>query len=156
MHGLRGRHHPALANVITASEVKKLRPHLKLLSGYYLTFNAKYEQTNKGSPLCPLCSLENETVCHMIAVYSAYNAIRTRVMNEVGQLLLLCKNTRLNLTTITENSEIYTQFILDPTSFNLKHRIHVNDPIVEPMFGLCRDLSYGIHTERIRQMKNIM
>ena len=50
--GLRGRHHPALANVITASEVKKLRPHLKLLSGYYLTFNAKYEQTNKGSPLC--------------------------------------------------------------------------------------------------------
>ena len=77
LHGLRGRHHPALANVITASEVKKLRPHLKLLSGCHLTFNAKYEQTNKGSPLCPLCSLENETVCHIIAVCSACIAIRT-------------------------------------------------------------------------------
>ena len=36
--GLRGRHHPALANMKTTNDVRTSRPHLKLLSGNYLTF----------------------------------------------------------------------------------------------------------------------
>ena len=31
--GLRGKHHPSLANIVTVEEVKKLRPHTKLLIG---------------------------------------------------------------------------------------------------------------------------
>ena len=38
LSGLRGRHHPSLSNIITTEEVKKLRPHLKLLSGEYITY----------------------------------------------------------------------------------------------------------------------
>ena len=35
LSGLRGRHHPSLSNLITVNEDKKMRPHLKLLTGDY-------------------------------------------------------------------------------------------------------------------------
>ena len=38
LDGLRGRHHPCLSNIVTVEEVRKLRPHLKFLSGDYLTY----------------------------------------------------------------------------------------------------------------------
>ena len=87
---------------------------------------------------------------------TTYSDIRSRILNEIEQLLLLSRNMTINMSSLTENTEIFTQFILDPTSFNLKHRLNLNDPIVEHMFKLSRDLCYGIHTERIRQIKNTL
>ena len=42
---LRGRHHPALSNMITTWDVTRSRPHLKFLSGNYLTYKVKSEQS---------------------------------------------------------------------------------------------------------------
>ena len=63
--GLRGRHHPALSNMITTHEVKLSRPHIKFLSGNYLTYQIKSEQSG-GSPLCRICQ-SDETVSHVIS-----------------------------------------------------------------------------------------
>ena len=45
LSGLRSRHHPALFNVITTQEVKKSRPHLKILSGDYFIYKVKSVQS---------------------------------------------------------------------------------------------------------------
>ena len=42
-----------------------------------------------------------------------------------------------------------TQFILDPSSFNLKMRINVSDPILPIIFQLSRDYCVAIRTRRI-------
>ena len=67
--GLRGQCHPSLIGLISTSEVRKLRPYLKFLTGDYLTYQKKFDQTNKGSPLCRLCDLqEGESTCHILAI----------------------------------------------------------------------------------------
>ena len=58
--GLRGRHHPALPYLVITEEVKKSRPHLKFLTGDYLTYQMKFDQSGSGSPLCGICILGNE------------------------------------------------------------------------------------------------
>ena len=39
--GLRGRPHPAISNVTTTHDVRKMRPHIKMLTGNYLTLEEK-------------------------------------------------------------------------------------------------------------------
>ena len=52
--GLSGAHHPAISGVTTLTDVKQMRPHLKMLSGDYLTYQTRSEQSG-GSPDCRLC-----------------------------------------------------------------------------------------------------
>ena len=53
----------------------------------------------------------------------------------------------------SQNEETLTQFVLDPTSFNLSKRVNINDSTVQKLFALARDMCFGIHNERIRKMK---
>ena len=46
--GLRGKHHPAIANIKTTAEVAKLRPHLKMLCGNLLTYGQKFNSQAWG------------------------------------------------------------------------------------------------------------
>ena len=62
MAGLRGRNHPCLPNTVTTNEVRKLRPYLKFLSGDYLTYLKKFENTNQGTPTCKICHADSESV----------------------------------------------------------------------------------------------
>ena len=43
--GLRGRLHPAITNVSTSHSVRKMRPHVKMLIGNYVTFEMKSQQS---------------------------------------------------------------------------------------------------------------
>ena len=54
LSGLRGRHHPALANIITTINVQKSRIHLKMLAGDYFTYEVKSKQSGV-SPHCRSC-----------------------------------------------------------------------------------------------------
>ena len=47
--GLNGRLHPAITGVTTSHQVKKMRPHIKMLCGNYLTYEIKSSQSG-GSP----------------------------------------------------------------------------------------------------------
>ena len=55
LSSLRGRHHPCLKNVITSTDVKRLRPYTKFLSGDYLTSERKYQESGQGNPICKIC-----------------------------------------------------------------------------------------------------
>ena len=52
--GLAGRHHPILSGVHTAQDVVKLRPHVKMLAGDYLSFSTLARERG-GNPECRLC-----------------------------------------------------------------------------------------------------
>ena len=152
--GLRGRHHPALADIVTVDEVKKSRPHLKFLTGDYLTYQMKFDQSGAGSPLCRICRSDNETICHIISICPQYSETRTRIFEELEELCLLAK-TKINFKQIVKDPKTSTQFILDPISFNLSNRIHNKDPLLPQFFKLSRAICYSIHNERIKGLQNL-
>ena len=154
LSGLRGKHHPCLSNIITTEDVRKLRPHLKFLSGDYLTYQVKFDQTKKGTPLCKICRQENETICHIISICSAYDATRTRILKEIAEVCLSSRS-QLNFQSILDNPDTLTQFILDPTSFNLQNRVHISDPIVQTLFKLSRDLCFSINKTRMKSLQTL-
>ena len=154
LSSLRGKSHPCLSNVITSHEVKKLRPHLKFLSGDYLTYQTRFQRTQKGSPLCKICESENETISHILAICPQYNEVRRRIFSQISAVSKLSK-TQLNINLIIQNPEHFTQFILDPTSFNLENRVHRDDPIVQVLFKLSRDMCYSIHNARMKKLKEL-
>ena len=154
LSGLRGRHHPSLSQVITTGEVKQLRPHLKFLTGDYLTYERKYNESGHGNPLCRICRVGNESISHILTNCSAYNTQRNKILKEIEELCDLTLN-NINFSEIKSDSNKLTQFILDPTSFNLQKRVHISDPIVPTMFKLSRNLCKAIHTERTRKLSEL-
>ena len=46
--------------------------------------------------------------------------------------------------------ETLTQFILERTSFNLKNRVNISDPIALEIFQISRNMCNYIHSERMR------
>ena len=155
LSNLRGRHHPCLSNIISSKEVKKLRPHIKFLTGDYLTYERKYQESGQGSPICKICKSENESISHILTHCPAYHTIRDRILQEFSEICLFTQN-KLNFETIRTDSKTLTQFILDPTSFNLEDRVHVTDPVVPAMFKLSRDYCMAIHTERSRRLHQLL
>ena len=51
LSNLRGRNHPALSNVVSSKEGKKVRPYIKFLTGDYLTYERKQEESWQGNPI---------------------------------------------------------------------------------------------------------
>ena len=152
--GLRGKHHPSLSSIITTEEVRKLRPHLKFLTGDYLTYETKFNHTSQGSPLCKICHTENETICHILAICPAFNIVRSRVLREM-EVLSNSSRGELNFNHVLENPERLTQFILDPTSFNLPYRLHLSDPVATPIFQLSRYICYSIKKSRMKMLEQL-
>ena len=102
-----------------------------------------------------MCYLESESICHIVAVCTEYENIRTRITYEVKELL---SNMNLsNTTKIFENKNLFTQFILDPSSFNLDSdcRVNINDPMLTDLFKLSRDFCYSIDNTRKRKLKQL-
>jgi hypothetical protein len=92
MLGLSGRHHPSLSGIVTVSDVKKSRYHLKMLVGNLLTYEIKSEQSG-GSPHCRLCTeMKNESISHILTYCSAYRDIRIRMFEEISYLCMQSKS----------------------------------------------------------------
>jgi hypothetical protein len=154
MTGLRGKHHPAIANIKTTEEVKKLRPHVKMLCGNLLTYGTKYEQSGLGSPRCRLCDCQFESLSHIVASCIIFEDIRDKILAEFDQILEKAK-TNLRISKFMKSEDTLTQFVLDPTSMNLTERVHINDPIVPQVFKLSRDLCYVINKRRTKLLKEM-
>ena len=154
MIGLRGKHHPSIANIKTTVEVTKMRPHLKMLCGNLLTYSTKYEQAGLGSPHCRLCDCKYESLAHIVASCERFDDVRSKILIEFDELLKDSKN-KLNMEMFKQSEEILTQFVLDPTSMNLNDRVHINDPIVPHIFKLSRDLCYAINKRRTKLLKEL-
>ena len=72
----------------------------------------------------------------------------------------LCNQSKSKILLQNISSENVTlcQFILDPASFNLVNRIHMNDPILGPLFKLSCDYCNAVNSERmkiIRRKENL-
>ena len=151
MTGLRGKHHPAIADIKTTEEVRKMRPHLKMLCGNLLTYAMKYEQTGLGSPHCRLCDSEYESVSHIVSSCPCFSDIRTKIWNEMGEHLLKTKN-NLSIEYFSSSQDTMTQFLLDPTSMNLDLRVRMLDP---ELFKLSCDLCSTICKRRTNMLNDL-
>ena len=153
LSGLRGRHHPALAGIITTQEVQKSRIHIKMLAGDYFTYEVKSDQSG-GLPHCRCCPTPSpvENLQHILTTCSAYLNIRTRIVKEYE---LICSQTKTNVSfqEIYNFNSTFCQFVLDPSSFNLKDRLHLNDPILGSLFKLSRDYCHAVNSSRKKILK---
>jgi len=155
--GLNGRCHPALQGVKTTKNVQSMRPHIKMLSGDYYTYQLRSEYQG-GSPHCRLCleppfrTEHNEDLVHILTECGSYSEVRKRILSEMETI---CRNskTHLDFESILKNHSQLTQFILDCGSLNLPSRISVNDPICSSVFQLARDLCFSINQTRLNRLK---
>jgi hypothetical protein len=152
--GLRGRHHPALSNMITTEEVKLGRCHIKMLCGDYLTYKKKSDQSG-GSPHCRVCSNldQEEDICHILTQCVPYSEIRSKKREEIENLCVTTKS-NINFSEIVSDRSKLCQFILDPTSLNLNQRMSPSDPKLNELFKICRSLCNSINTVRWNILNN--
>ena len=132
MTGLRGKHHPAIANIKTTVEVAKMRPHIKMLCGNLLTYGMKFEPSGIGSPQCRLCDHQFESISHIVGSCPRFYDIRERIFIEIDQVLGNSAN-KLKISNFLESEDMLTQCVLDPTSMYLTDRVHMSDHIVPQM-----------------------
>ena len=125
---------------------------MKMLCGNLLTYGQKFEQSGLGSPHCRLCDSSHESISHIVASCPQFEDIRKNILIEFDEVLAESKN-KVKIKDFQHSDEILTQFILDPTSLNLPQRIHLNDPIVERLFKLSRDICFSINKKRVRLLK---
>ena len=148
--GLRGRHHPALTGLITTQEVRKARIHLKMLSGDYLTYEIKSNQSG-GSPHCRCCPSPShtESIQHILTICEAYSDLRNRILAEYKETCELSKS-KISFSDICSDDESLSQFILDPSSLNLRVRVPLSDPILVKLFQISRDYCHAINAARTK------
>ena len=153
---LRGKSHPALNNIVTIQDVRKCRPHLKMLSGDYLTFQDKANHSGR-SPSCKTCkdsSEPDEDLCHILTKCTAYTDIRSRILQEYYNLFQ-ASHSKYDFSKVAEHNETLCQFLLDPSSLNLSERISMNNPILVELFKHSRDLCFSINNRRTEILKTL-
>ena len=126
-----GHHHPALCGIDTTKEVEKLRPHLKMLTGDYLTYSRIALDRGTGDPCCRICRSEQplltsppETIAHILTECRGTSEVRERIFPELLTELSGAKPDHVYLTHPPSFHKLdlnLAQFILDCTSFNLEN-----------------------------------
>ena len=144
---------PALSNINSVNDVKRSCAHFKMLLGDYFTYEVKSTQSG-GDPFCVLCvrnknEEHTENIIHIILFCESYSDIRNNYMPKFQNILI---STTLNFQELCTNAEEFCQFILDPTSMNLKQRININDPILPEIFKISRNLCHNIHLKRLEDL----
>ena len=121
---------------------------LKMLAGDFLTYEIKSNQSGGGSH-CRCCQAPSppENLQHILTSCAAYRDIRSRFTTQF-ELLCTQSDSDIPFSQICSDSELFCQFVLDPGSFNLKNRIHTNDPTLNHFFKLSRDYCYAINSAR--------
>ena len=154
--GLSGQPHPALHNIRTTQDSKKLRLHLKFLCGDLLTGWRKSRNLPGTDPTCSLCTSAVETIEHIIAVCPALSEVRQRIYPELVNTVASVQPTCRIL--ISSTPAILTQFLLDCTSINLpeEFRIPARNPKCQLICKISRDWCFSISNSRSRQLKKLL
>ena len=96
--------------------------------------------------------MKSESVFHILTICSVYSDIRERLIEKYSFLCLQSKS-QVDFSEILFDPETLCQFILDPTSINLKRRINPNDALIESFFQLSRDVCSSINIRRLKLLK---
>ena len=88
------------------------------------------------------------SICHIISSCMGMAKQRKKLLSELEQL---CTTTRNNIgfSMIISSEEVLCQFILDPSSLNLKQRVSLSDPVINNFFKFSRQYCYIIDLTRI-------
>ena len=151
LHGLSGRPHPVIQNIERTQDAKKLRLHLKFLSGDYLT-NERLARDQPGrSPACLLCGAAIDNIEHVLVSCRATKDIRDRLLPDLLNTVAIVQPA-CQILDLPPAPHILAQFVVDCSSFNLpdKIRIPTHNPGICEIFRLSRDWCFGISSERFR------
>ena len=150
---LRGKPNPALRGPATTTEVKEMRPHIKMLCGDYFTYAVRASQSG-GSSHCRLCGFSEENIDHVLNCSETSKA-KLDTMKNLSDAVQLTKS-HIDFALLSE-SNYFTQFILDCTSLNLPNQFRVNiyDTAISDIFKAARKTVNSIHSERIRKLKQL-
>ena len=150
--GLSGTPHPSLLNITTTQDVLRLRPHLKLLSGDFLTRERESLDTG-SSPHCRLCHAPVEDIEHVLVRCHCTADIRDCLLPEI---LNTVKAIQPRCAILDKQHPYLTQFILDCTSLNLPepYRIPAHHPHVGLIFRMSRHWCYAATKARARLLKH--
>ena len=124
-----------------------------MLAGDYLTFEKRANRSG-GSPHCRNCEeppLKSENLKHILIECDMYKEIRERIFLEFDNACKYAKS-QVDFEDIRKNEKSLTQFILDPSSFNLEKRVHVNDPALPDLFRISRDYCYAVNSMRMKKL----
>ena len=83
----------------------------------------------------------------MLTQCFAYQDIRERILNEIYNICTHIPS--LEIDSIFQDDQLLTQFILDPSSLNLKSRVNTNDPLLPQLFVKSRNLCHSIYKRRL-------
>ena len=156
LSGLSGAPHPALRNIITTQDVKKLRHHLKFLTCDYLTNERLHLDQPNLSPACDLCKSPRDSIQHVLVSCMATHEVRSRIypelMNCVAKVQPVCSILRRD-----HSPETLTQFLLDCSSLSLpdSFRIPAHNPEITSVYKISRDWSFAISKERSRLLRHL-
>ena len=151
--GLSGSPHPAVRNICTNQDAKKLRIHLKFLTCDLLTNERISLNQPHHSPACTLCLCPLDSIEHITASCRATSDVRDRLLpqllNMVARVQPLCAILDHNTYT---TPHILTQFVLDCSSPNLPDRVRIpaHNPDITDVFRISRDWTFAIYSERTR------
>ena len=153
--GLSGRAHPALQNILTTQDVKKLRYHTKFLSGDFLT-GERLGIDQGADPQCRLCLATIESTDHILVHCRSLQEVRERLLPEL--LNTVASVDPASQILVNPTSPHLTQFLLDCTSLNLpnSYRISPQIPGLNQIFKIARDWCFALCNERKRQLKPIL
>ena len=153
--GLSGKPHPILSNITDSRDVPKLRIHLKFLTGDLLNYD-RISQEHGTSPHCRLCPAPRETTQHILTECRATSDVRDRLHADLVNLVADIDP----CSTILQPgvpANIFTQFIIDPTSMNLPngYRISLSHPRLPDLFRISRDWCFALNSRRTKLLKNL-
>ena len=105
------------------------------------------------SPHCRSCSdpTSREDLTHILTQCVTYREIRERMIPEYEEVLTESES-ELSIEEVLQTDENLCQFILDPSSINLRKRINICDPVIHKLFELSRSYCYAVNCERVRNL----
>ena len=150
--GLNGRHHPAIGGITDTNDVRVMREHTSMLISNYLTYKMKSLKSG-GSPFCPRCDNNNDDdIEHILTSH-----ISTSSQLVLDKIAVLCSLSlpQIIFFDIRKSKQILAQFLLDPSSLNLRRRISSDDPILPDLFKLCQKYCHITHKDRMTNLQLI-
>ena len=126
-------------------------------AGDFLTYQIRADRSG-GSPHCRSCpenSPKNENLDHILTECLAYQEVRERIFPDISKVCKMTKS-KFSFEDILRNNQTLCQFLLDPTSFNLEKRIHIDDPALPALLKLSRDYCYAVNSIRMKNTKSSM
>ena len=156
--GLSGRLHPTLAWVSNTQDVMIVRPHIKMLSGDYLTYS-NLSHDRGVDPCCRLCKQLSdntgpvEDLVHLLTSCRGTSDTRDSVMPDF--LNTVATHYPTNGLLSHASHPMTTQFLLDCSSLNLPTDIRVppNHPGFISITRHCSIVVHHIHKSRKRQLR---